>query len=455
MIGGLESRKLYVRLFLLALVVPSTVYLVGDLGIISASGGSAEEQYPDTVSAAELEGATIIASQTGSLSVASPEGETIARISKHDSYFDVDRVESVGSATVLYAAVDYIPKSECAMRTKCVRNTVETYNLTTGETETLFAQTIPDEKAPQWHDADLLDDGDVIVADMARDRVFIVDPATGLINWQWQAGQAFSLDSGRDNFQDWTHLNDVTVLEDGRIMVSMRNQDQVIFINRTEGVDESMTLGTDREPSAVNRTLYAQHNPDYIPAERGGPAILVADSEQDRIVEFQRNGSRWEQSWEYKVGLGWPRDADRLPNGHTLITDTHNRRVIEVDENNDVVWEASAPLPYDAERFGTGQESAGGESAERLGLTSVTRSVSHSTFEGRLKEFGRRLFPDVVVNTVAFVLAKYPISALGLAAALVGVPALFVWIALELRWSPYSLALPVRKETDDGDSAGR
>ena len=52
------------------------------------------------------------------------------------------------------------------------------------------------------------------------------------------------------------------------------------------------------------------------------------------MVELhERNGS-WEVAWgvdsAQEVRFDWPRDADRLPNGNTLITDSRNNRVVEV-----------------------------------------------------------------------------------------------------------------------------
>lgn len=208
-----KDKKTLLRLVLAVLMIPSLIHVGLDIGIVSGGDqASRDSQYPDTISHAELNGATIIASQTGSLSVVSTNGTIVARISEHDSYFDVDLVNSLGSATLLYTATDYISKSECLMRTACVQNSIETYNLTTGKTKTLFTQTIPKETAPQWHDADYSGHEQVIIADMSRDRVFEVNTTTGIITWQWQAGQAFNLSSGSQHFEDWTHLNDVTAL---------------------------------------------------------------------------------------------------------------------------------------------------------------------------------------------------------------------------------------------------
>jgi hypothetical protein len=53
--------------------------------------------------------------------------------------------------------------------------------------------------------------------------------------------------------------------------------------------------------------------------------------------------------------LDWPRDADRLPNGNTLITDSRNHRVLEVDPAGREVWSFTGlALPYEADRLSNG-----------------------------------------------------------------------------------------------------
>lgn len=152
---------------------------------------------------------------------------------------------------------------------------------------------------------------------------------------------------------------------------SLRNQDTVIFVNRTSGrVNRTLSLGRDDDHSV----LYEQHNPDYIPEENGGPAMIVADSNNDRVVEYQFEDGQWTESWVWQdTRLKWPRDADRLPNGHTLVTDTNGNRVVEVDERGDVHWSFSAPIDaYDAERLSTPDESGNGTAAAAAGLVSRT-----------------------------------------------------------------------------------
>ena len=182
-------------------------------------------------------------------------------------------------------------------------------------------------------------------------------------------------------------------------MLSLRNHDQVVFVDLQRGLLENWTLGTDDD----HDVLFEQHNPDFVPAERGGPAVIVADSENGRLVEYQREDGEWNRSWTWRdERVQWPRDADRLPNGHTLVTDSNGDRVFEIARNGSVVWSADLGFPYEAERLGTGDESAGGESAASLDLAN-----RQPTFEGggeRLLHSILGVLPKPVVNGIVYLL---------------------------------------------------
>jgi hypothetical protein len=99
-----------------------------------------------------------------------------------------------------------------------------------------------------------------------------------------------------------------------------------------------------------------QHNPQWL--DEG--AVLVADSENHRVVELHRTADGdWRPVWVLTGAddrrFNWPRDADRLPNGNTLITDTRNARVVEVTQRGTVVSRHQFPfetLPYESDRNG-------------------------------------------------------------------------------------------------------
>jgi hypothetical protein len=217
--------------------------------------------------------------------------------------------------------------------------------------------------SPDIHDIDRINGDELLVAGInyevpSRDRVFIYNRTTGETTWNWSFREHYPNDlDGSADSEDWTHVNDVDQIREGEFLVSVRNFDQVIAINRsTKDID--LRLGEDDD----HDTMYEQHNPQYLETNNGTPTILIADSENARVVEYERVGGPpgegdWEQVWSVSNGLAWPRDADRLPNGNTLIVDSMNHRVIEVTPEGEIVWETIVPWgTYDAERVRLGDE---------------------------------------------------------------------------------------------------
>jgi hypothetical protein len=252
----------------------------------------------------------------------------------------------------------------------------------------------PDTRSPVWtegfrmndtHDVARLPDGRLLVANMrayedeiSNDRLFVYDRATGERGWTWRFRDHYPNDTDGGFKDDWTHVNDVDVLdEEGRyVLTSPRNFDQAIVIDRQ--TDEIvMRLGADDDHDVLNE----QHNPDYLERDDGTPVMLVADSENDRVVEYERDcggadprlgagtppkACTWDRVWTVG-GFNWPRDADRLPSGNTLVTDTLNHRVVEITPDGEVVWEFRASWgPYDAER---GEKGSNGPTMAAVGAS--------------------------------------------------------------------------------------
>lgn len=319
-------------------------------------------------------------------------------------------------------------------------------NLSTGEVTRLYSRIRPSRGGSiNIHDVDRIAPSTYLVAEIAHpDGVYIVNTTTGIREWYWPVQASYNHSSGGSFPGDWTHLNDVEILDDGRIMVSLRNQDQVVFINRSTGVQSEWTLGSDGE----HEILYEQHNPDYIPQKRGGPAVVIADSENRRVIEYQHRNDKWEQTWVWQDGtMQWPRDADRLPNGHTLIADTNANRVIELNQTGDIVWSMSFSGPYDVERLGTGPESAGGQAAVAENLQSQTappkvsddRGISPIMF---IASIILQVIPGIVVNGLLYMLPPW-VSRLGVLAILGQLSVFTVWTATELYWHRYTFRLPI------------
>lgn len=119
-------------------------------------------------------------------------------------------------------------------------------------------------------------------------------------------------------------------------------------------------------------SLYEQHSP-YRLSEWG--TIIIADSENDRVVEYDLQSE--EAVWTHGGDdvLLWPRDADRFPNGNTLIVDSLHTRVIEVNPSGEIVWEYSGVrLSYTADRKGVSEE--GGETVPGWQLDGETQNAA-------------------------------------------------------------------------------
>jgi hypothetical protein len=251
-----------------------------------------------------------------------------------------------------------------------------------GEDKLLFVEETPDEDGTaivyDWradepverfsvpsdtHDVDYLGEDRYAVADKYNHRAYVYDADSEEVVWEYyfanhypeypEAGEAPSTEpSGAGGY---THLNDIDSVDNGSaFLLSPRNFDRVMLVNRSTK-ETDLVLGEEDNYDIIKE----QHNPVLLQQD---PAVmLVADSENDRVVEYRQleNGS-WERTWTYEHNLQWPRDADRLPNGNTLIVDTYGQRVIEVTPEGEIVWEREvARMPYDVERLQYGDEPTG------------------------------------------------------------------------------------------------
>ncbi|WP_458188673.1 arylsulfotransferase family protein [Haladaptatus sp. NG-WS-4] len=376
-----------------------------------------------------------------------PTGRLLYHDATYTGYFDVDPVPSESTTVEYVAEMPLTGPRAKACDGKCTVSFVERVNLTTGEKTRVFSRVIPQDRGANWHDVDRIDDDHLLVGDIHQDQVYVVDTTTNITTWRWDAQDDFPITEGGPYPVDWAHLNDVERLPDGRYMTSLRNQDQVVFLNES-GMMDSWTLGAEDDYSV----LYEQHNPDYIPRENGGPSVVVADSLNDRVLEYQRVDGEWRQSWVWNDSeMVWPRDADRLPNGHTLVADTNANRVVEVNRQGQAIWEIPVYSPYEVERLGTGDESTRGPSAKQANVQSLTASIDE---RGVYERLAHALFSRKTVSSLWFVFPMW--AGLGeLLAAVIASLTLLAWVVFELRAVNLRIEtrVPIRvsRETSDDE----
>ena len=412
---------------------------------VATGGAEYDGRVPDRAPPAD--GHTVVTVDgigPGVIAAYAPNGSKVYEADEHNYYHDVDPAPRFGETTVTYVASHAALPRYCESDDQCRKSQVMRLNVTTGEREELWARYATPSGSNNIHDVDFVNDTHLVVAEISHpDGVYVVNVSANEVVWRWNASEHYDPETDGGEYPgDWTHMNDVEYLHDrGLVMASPRNMDSVIFIRPGEGVVENLTLGGDGD----HRTLYEAHNPDFIPRERGGPAVVVADSENDRIVEYDRVDDAWERSWLWRDGrVQWPRDADRLPNGNTLVTDTHADRVVEVAPNGSVVWRLPFPGPYEAERLGTGEESAGGPAATAAGLQSRRAETG---VVGAVALAAEDLLPSLLVNGMLFTLPRWmtPVDAVGMVYA----------AAFAVAWGSAELAAAVvrrRRRDDESDS---
>ena len=172
------------------------------------------------------------------------------------------------------------------------------------------------------HSSRRMKNGNTLITDTNNNRLLEATPDKKIVmnSDDWGGG------TGR--LSDGSHLrypNEDFELEDGSFLVTDRNNDRCLQINRDGKVIWSFG----------DNELHHPHNANPLPNGN----VLVSDSDGNRILEVNR---KKEIVWSYGNGsievLWWPRSAIRLPNGNTLITDTKNHRLLEVTEDGRVVW---------------------------------------------------------------------------------------------------------------------
>ena len=310
----------------------------------------------------------------GYAAVVDESGNTVWNWSVPNSrVFDTEQLEN---GNILISVAVSTPQSECPTYYQedqydrpCVENRVVEVDYESKDVVWEYAWFDAFPNHHEVHDADRLDSGETAIADMGNHRAFTVDQS-GTVTWEWNASDHISRgtewfdehvpEGSEEEFasngpeSDWTHLNDIDHLENGNFLLSVRNYDVTLEVARNETIVE--TYGEPDDHSIMNE----QHNPNLL--EETG-TLVVADSGNDRIVEI--NATTQEVISEYgsvpansNVGdpsLRWPRDADRLPNGNTLITDSRRFRILEVAPNGTVVWshlrQEERSLVYEADRI--------------------------------------------------------------------------------------------------------
>jgi hypothetical protein len=177
---------------------------------------------------------------------------------------------------------------------------------------------------PWAHTARRNDNGNTLITATDSNHVLEVTPR-GQVVWQMRSGLNYP--------------NEAYRLANGHTLITDRDNNRCIEVDSACNTVWSYTNLTG--PHGGNRLA------------NGNTLICNSEGTPNRVVEVTPGDS---VVWQYSTGLSWPRCAQRLPNGHTLITSSRNNRVIEVDSTGNIVWSLTSGLsqPYQATRLANG-----------------------------------------------------------------------------------------------------
>ena len=190
-------------------------------------------------------------------------------------------------------------------------------------------------------------------------RVLLVDRDGNIV---WQYGQ-FGVTGSGPNQLNVPVQN--TWLPNSHVLITDQVNERIIEVNLDKKIvwQYGTTGVSGNGPNQLN-------NPNCAELLENGD-ILICDENNNRAIEVTRAGKI---VWQYGSGDPNVNDpvsgvafASRLKNGHTLITDSNHSRIVEIDQNKNVVWEyftctgatcnlprGTGPLPTRAVRLRNG-----------------------------------------------------------------------------------------------------
>lgn len=180
--------------------------------------------------------------------------------------------------------------------------------------------------------ATCLADGTVLITDTSNHRAAIVNDRKKVV---WQYGKGFKgtraneLDSPQGSAE----------ASGGKILISDTGNHRVILVDRKKNI--LWQYGKTHQAGSQKNEL----NLPNMATELFNGNILIVDSGNHRVIEVDRKGKiLWQYGKTGKEGSGfnelfWPYNAYRLFNGNTLITDSDNNRIIEADPYRRIVWQ--------------------------------------------------------------------------------------------------------------------
>lgn len=189
--------------------------------------------------------------------------------------------------------------------------------------------------------------GNILITDQFNNRIIEVNPATNRIVWSFGSGNGLLCNPGPNSV---IGSNDAERLSHGLTLIVGTGIPAGIP-NTTPCVDNRVIV-VDREGEIVWQYGVAgtvgsgqnQLNTPVFAIETPNHNIMIVDQGNNRVIEVNED----KQIVFSYGGLNNPNSAEVLPNNNVLIADENNNRTIEINRAGNIVWQYSAGIAFAA-----------------------------------------------------------------------------------------------------------
>ena len=196
-------------------------------------------------------------------------------------------------------------------------------------------------------------------ADYAADCLREVTP-NGDVVWEWKGYEHIDMNQylDIDPSQNWTHFNSVQALpqnkwydggdtrfKPGNLLLSPRTLGFIFIVEKETGeivwrTDGRIPLSGQHAPRMIEKGIPGEGN--ILVFDNGVPPLsYVYQAGKSRVLEI--NPVTYDVPWTYEDGYkffgAFTCNAERLPNGNTLICESFASRLFEVTMDGEIVWE--------------------------------------------------------------------------------------------------------------------
>ena len=198
----------------------------------------------------------------------------------------------------------------------------------------------------------------ILIADTENHRVLIIDKESNETLWKYGCSEVNYL--GKCSFDKLYRVYGA-MFSDGSILVADYENNRVLELSKNGEVLWSYGGEAGYGDGQLNKPNYVNVNP-----ENGD--VIVADGLNNRVIEIDKESM--EVVWQYgchklnsagKCAYGTGVDELRNPyyveyvDGNYLITDSENNRVIEVTKEKEIVWNYTGlAIPFMATKLDNG-----------------------------------------------------------------------------------------------------